>query len=319
MRGLLFIALLLLCAPARADEPSFIVRSGPRFQVSALDTQTGLADATLERSEKALAEVAGRLGLTPSSRPIRVFLTPSDSLFQKVYRRYSGAEAPGWTLAVAFPSERVIIIRSHATRALTSNDFQLTYRHELAHVLLGEVLGGRRELPSWLHEGLAMWGSGQRLTATESLNLANAARSGSLPKLGAIEKAFPPHAPSAERAYLQSLSFIAWIEERGGREDGEETRKEGGAAELVAHLSEGAPLDAALFRVVKVVDPELEWRYRLRDQASLVRGFLHSWSLWQGAALLAILAIIRHVYKSRQTRMRLALEDDEEPEYGDFE
>ena len=103
--------------------------------------------------------------------------------------------------------------------------------------------------------------------------------------------------------YLQSLAFVEWFDR--------EARKQGKSlADLIDELETGATVDQAMFRVVPVTDPELEWRYAVLEEVTWLDVLLASGTLWQLISALAVLAILRHVWKVRKLRRRLSTEDD---------
>jgi hypothetical protein len=298
---------LIACFPASGHAQAVFKsrRSGP-FELIYLPMDEGHQQNILKISERSLKSVSNRLGIKYHGRPIRIILTPSDALFAEQYQKLAFHPPPGWALAVAFSSQRTIIIRSHATRPMSVDNFNMTLRHELAHILIALVDEKRvssKPVPRWLNEGLAMWASGQALQRVQALDLALLAQSGAMPRFAALEEQFPPHAQEVHRAYLQSLSYIQWIEKKAAE-------KKLTIAHFIKELEQDIALKTALFRVLWVEDPEFEWRYELRSQSSYGEYLLHTVSLWQILALLALVAFARHVYKSHKIRTKLTREDE---------
>lgn len=108
--------------------------------------------------------------------------------------------------------------------------------HELAHALMRQVSGDRA--PGWLHEGLAQWLEGRRVSRGEvrSEMRRHAARS-----IEELEERFPGAMDRAEaRAlYMQSLSLVEYLAS---------VRGEGALGCLVVRLREGDSLADALRR-----------------------------------------------------------------------
>lgn len=302
--GFLVLALCALTSPASAQGLDFKTKKDGAFEVFYLQSSPEQVQQTLDLCNKALASVSERLGIESSGRVIRIFLTPSDAIFARQYEVYAGSKPPGWALAVAFSRQRAIIIRSHATRPLSVDNFDMTLRHELAHILIGQIDRRRQEpVPRWLNEGLAMWASGQRLERVQRLDLALLAKSDGMPPFSSLEENFPPHAAEVHRAYLQSLCFVTWAEEKM-------KKQKKGIPDLTAELSKGIDLEVALFRVLWIRDPEFEWRYELKNESSYFEYLFRTVTLFQVLALLAIVAFIRHIWKSWRLKRKLTAEDE---------
>jgi hypothetical protein len=304
----IFLGCFVLFGPAFAQSPDnpFKRYQSGSFELVYLPLDENQREHWLKLSQKSLASVSKRLGIQYQGVPIRIILTPSDALFDREFQRLARRPPPGWALAVAFSRQRTIIIRSHATRPLTADSFPMTLRHELAHILIGQIDARRsasRGIPRWLNEGLAMWASDQRLERLQQLEVSLLAKSKSLPRFRELEDHFPPHSQDVHRAYLQSLSYLEWIEDKA-------KLKEKSIADLCAELSNDVPLDNAIFRVTWTPDPEFEWRYQLQTSSNYAEYLLRSFTLWQAMALLAIVAFIRHILKSRRIKRKLTAEDE---------
>ncbi|MDF1664029.1 MAG: hypothetical protein P1V97_19830 [Planctomycetota bacterium] len=299
-----FLLLCFLSSSVHAQPLDFKTQKGGAFEVFYLDSTPESIQNSLDLCNKSLDKVSERLGIKYSGRLIRVFLTPSDAIFNRQFEIYAGRKPPGWALAVAFPGQRAIIIRSHATRPLTVDNFAMTLRHEIAHILIGQLDRGReKSVPRWLNEGLAMWASGQRLERVQELDLALLAKTDGMPPFSSLEENFPPHAAEVHRAYLQSLSYVLWTEEKM-----KERKK--GIPDFTAELGKGIKLESAFFRVMWIKDPEFEWRYELRNQSSYFEYLFRTVTLFQVLALLAIVAFMRHVWKSWRLKKKLTAEDE---------
>lgn len=299
-----FLVFSLFSSTVQAQDLDFKTKKDGAFEVFYLDSSALNIQSSLDLCNRSLDSVSERLGIKYSGRVIRVFLTPSDAIFNRQFEIYAGRKPPGWALAVAFPGQRAIIIRSHATRPLTVDNFAMTLRHEIAHILIGQLDRGReKSVPRWLNEGLAMWASGQRLERVQELDLALLAKTDGMPPFSSLEENFPPHAAEVHRAYLQSLSFVLWCEARM------KTRKKG-IPDFTAELGKGIKLESALFRVTWLRDPEFEWRYELKNQSSYFEYLFRTVTLFQVLALLAIVAFMRHVWKSWRLKKKLTAEDE---------
>ena len=140
------------------------------------------------------------------------------------------ASVPDWVSGVYDGKIRVALRPNAAEPGVLSG----VLAHELAHALMRQLSGDRA--PAWLHEGLAQWLEGRRLTRSELRRETGkqAARSiedleGNLPR--------PMDRVQARALYAQSLSLIEYVAQARG---------EGALACLVSRLSDGEPLADAL-------------------------------------------------------------------------
>ena len=126
--------------------------------------------------------------------------------------------------------------------------------HELAHAFLRSAAADRT--PGWLHEGYAQWSSGRRLPRRE---LSGALSGSESPTAAALEARLrgPLDRGAARALYAQTLSLVEYLVGARG---------EGALACVVARLSEGARIDAALRE-------ETDWSEE---------EFFESWRRWAG-------------------------------------
>ena len=120
------------------------------------------------------------------------------------------------TLGVAYPARSTIYLNCEAIEAASYESFAITLRHELSHVVVGEVIRrGHRRVPLWFYEGVAVWTSGKLPRYNvEAFDLA--VRAGSLRPLDELTKAFPLDPVQRGVAYEQSESFIRFLVARHG-------------------------------------------------------------------------------------------------------
>jgi tetratricopeptide (TPR) repeat protein len=160
------------------------------------------------------------------------------------------ASVPDWVSGVYDGKIRV------ALRANVEDPSAMTsvLAHELAHALMRQVSGDRA--PGWLHEGLAQWLEGRRLSRDEVRETmrGHAARS-----IEELESRFPGamDRSQARALYAQSLSLVEYLVAARG---------EGALACVVKRLREGDALAEAL-----------------RHEAGLAPGELFAgWRAWVG-------------------------------------
>jgi tetratricopeptide (TPR) repeat protein len=160
------------------------------------------------------------------------------------------ASVPDWVSGVYDGKIRVALHANAEDPAAMSS----VLAHELAHALMRQVSGDRA--PGWLHEGLAQWLEGRRISRDEARDTVRGRGAHSLEEL---ESRFPAAMDRAEaRAlYAQSLSLVEYLVAARG---------EGALACVVKRLREGDTLAEAM-----------------RHEAGLAPGELFSgWRAWAG-------------------------------------
>jgi tetratricopeptide (TPR) repeat protein len=160
------------------------------------------------------------------------------------------ASVPDWVSGVYDGKIRIALRESVDPEPLSA-----VLAHELAHALIRQASSDRA--PGWLHEGLAQWLEGRRISRDEARAEVRNRGAGSLEEL---ESRFPRAMDRAQaRAlYAQSLSLVEYVVAQRG---------EGALACIVARLREGDTLADAL-----------------RSEAALSPGDLFAgWRAWVGA------------------------------------
>ncbi|MFO7654008.1 MAG: hypothetical protein R6X25_09330 [Candidatus Krumholzibacteriia bacterium] len=115
------------------------------------------------------------------------------------FRRHFGTRMPDWGVGVAVHPGRVIALDPTRLPAV-GRGVEEVFLHEMVHALLMQAVGDAW-LPTWLHEGAAMWLSGEwQFTDTVAVIL-----SGRLPSLEALSVPFPRGVAAAGTAYRTSL------------------------------------------------------------------------------------------------------------------
>ena len=153
-----------------------------------------------------LAEMEAFFGAF-SPATITIVLTRSDEEFYQA-ARYA---IPEWSQAVAFPKERLVIIKiADADQLLRSPQVLL---HEIVHIRAEEYTQGAY-IPGWLNEGLAQYFSGELLTLPKKITLSNAINAKKILSLSSLDTMMRFQKPQAELAYIQSVSAIEYIVEK---------------------------------------------------------------------------------------------------------
>jgi hypothetical protein len=264
----------------------------------------GMANRLVRLHTRATRSVEERLGLPVPNWP-HVVIAPNDQEFTRRYRLLAGQRPAHSVLAAAFAGFNRILIRQSGLREGTDAGLFRTYKHELAHLCLAPLERRRGQpLPRWLNEGLAEWSAGREPTSPERASLAGWSRFGTLPSLESLSEAFPQHGNSSARSYTVSMAFVCWLEGYGS------------IAQLLEALDRGPDLDLA-FRIAfsrDVQDLEREWISEQKDEHSWIKALVFSLNVWTVTALLAIVAILRHIVVTRRLKRELRLADLEEDE-----
>lgn len=275
IRGLL----LVLAGAAQQAVPA------DSFQVVRVGDIRAVATAARIDAAIGLAELADRPttwpGLGRRSPGVLQLVLVADS---GEMSRLSRGRAPGWGAAVAFPESRTIILRADLP------DLPRTLRHELAHLLLREVV--RSRLPLWFDEGYAALAAGEwdRLAALE-MHLSVLATG--VPTLGDLDGQLRSAAPMADRAYGLAESAVSAL---AARIPG------GDLAPLIDSLARGEEFSAAVHAVTgrELGRFESEWQQETRRRFRGVLWFIAGG--WWG--LVGVLVAVAWVLRRRRDRPR---------------
>lgn len=160
---------------------------------------------------------------------------------------------PGWTGGLAYPAHDVVII------GIAPEDLawgQRTQAHELTHVLVGHrTFSCLGVVPTWLNEGLAVYGEGGPDAASlEQFDAAVAADT--VLSVRALSGGFSEDPAQADLSYSQSYRLTQYLIDAHGQP---------AMLDLLGQLRDGATVDAALQAVYgfDVDGFEAEWRAAL--------------------------------------------------------
>ena len=141
---------------------------------------------------------------------------------------------PGWTGGLAYPDHDIVIIGISADQLDWG---KRTEAHELTHVLVGHLtftcLG---EVPTWLNEGLAVYGEGgPDDTALKQFDAA--VKDNKLLSVRSISGAFSEDPAKADLSYSESYSLVKFLVAQYGQDK---------MLSLLRSLRDGATVDQAL-------------------------------------------------------------------------
>ncbi len=202
------------------------------------------ATALHQAAVDALNRLKQDVGIRPEKAvDIYIYATTSDMREAVLYE-------PGWAGGQAYPEHNIVII------GVAPEDLEWGKRavaHELTHVLIGQrAFSCLGSLPTWLSEGLAMYGEGGLETYQQDL-LNQAIAGDTLIPLRALTGGFSEESTRATLSYAQSYSVVAFLIRQYGR-----ARMDS----LLSRLSEGSTVDEALQAVYSLDTDGLEdaWR-----------------------------------------------------------
>jgi hypothetical protein len=157
---------------------------------------------------------------------------------------------PSWTGGLAYADHDIVII------GISERDLEwgrTTIAHELTHVLVGHLtfscLG---DVPTWLNEGLAVYGEGELDSASQS-QLNEAIRSDQLLSVRSLSGGFSEVPSRAYLSYSQSYSIVKYLIETYGQDR---------MNSLLVALRDGSTVEDALMQVYEFDIDGLEnaWR-----------------------------------------------------------
>jgi hypothetical protein len=191
-----------------------------------------------------------------------------------------GGAPPGWAVALAYPAHRIVLLNA---LTLAGPEGQVTLRHELAHVALGQL---GRAWPRWFQEGLAQTLTGENFSMTHYAALFRAITQEKVFRFEHLADAWPDLPSDVEIAYAQSAAFVAWLSARYGPE---------GMGRLVDEVGTGQPFEQAFGKAfhTSLWVEEMEWREGMAARYGWLPLTTSSSLLWLGATGLVVAAYAR--------------------------
>lgn len=141
---------------------------------------------------------------------------------------------PSWTGGMAYPEHNIVII------GISPDELEWgkrTEAHELTHVLIGHLtFTSLGYIPTWLNEGLAMYGEGGLESYQQEL-FDQALQADSFPSLRSLGGGFSEESQRASLSYAMSFSVVDYLLREFGRQ---------AMTDLLLALRDGAVPDEAL-------------------------------------------------------------------------
>jgi hypothetical protein len=213
-----FAALALALAGAAES------RATRHFDVHFRGTTAAAHAELLRQADTVASRVARDLGIAFPRTHVVVAGSRADFLAALP----AGAELGEQVVGVAFPGERLIVVRNVA-------NLVQVFTHEASHIGLYAAVP-RGDLPRWFVEGFAAFQSGEGSIGRLS-SLVRASVSGTLIPLAELERRFPARHDIADLAYAQSAELVSYLLGTYGRPP---------LQDLLGRLSRGQPFFEAL-------------------------------------------------------------------------
>ncbi len=181
-----------------------------------------------DAAAQALVRLSKDVGISTDS-PVDIYIyANSDDLQASILY------APTWVGGQAYPENNIVII------GISPNELDWgkgTEAHELTHVLVGHLtfscLGF---IPTWLNEGLAVYGEGGPQASAQTL-FDQAKAADQLPSLRTLAGAFSAESDRANLSYAEAYSVVNFMLTTYGRDK---------MTSLLLDLRDGQTVDAAL-------------------------------------------------------------------------
>lgn len=284
MKKIYLIFIMLIAIPALAQD-GWLKKENSFFVIVYPASEQKLADKTMEILMEKRTVINAQLDYIPSEKTI-IHICATRQCFREKTR---GA-IPDWGAGVAYPHQRIIVLKSPKIASRQIFSYQQTVLHEYTHVVLGQVLKDAR-VPTWFHEGMAMYQAGQ-FHFDDRASVMWASISGELLPLSSLDSGFPYQESQARLAYLQSLTAIEFMMDSWG---------EKGIIKLIETIKETDNFDLAI---------KLAWginRKRFDDQWRSFVTRKYNWGMivsnpfvwWIG---ITILFLVGYWIKRRRTQ-----------------
>jgi len=248
-----------------------------------------LTKSLINKGESFREEIEEDLGIYLEERT-SVYIAPSFKEYEKIQ---PAAGIPIWSVGVAYPNLSLIIIKSPRAQKKGHIDIAKVFKHELTHIILGRAFKGRKKVPRWLHEGLAMYISREWNFSRVSV-MTRAVLTNTLIPLSSITHNFPREAERAALAYSESFYLISFLISKYGKDD---------FHRFIKVYSGGSDLKSALLGVygIKWENFEGKWKNYLKIRFSWIPIFTSTTTLW---FLVTMLFILGYLKKRRLKRLK---------------
>lgn len=183
--------------------------SGGDINLHWYDGGSSFAQQLHDYAAQALTRLTHDIGVG-TDQPVDVYIYANTQDLQQAV-----LYTPSWTGGLAFPENDIVIIGIEPTELDWGEHAEA---HELTHVLVGhETFSCLGFIPTWLNEGLAVYGQGGPDPAMQATF--NAALAGnSLDAVRDLNGSFPESSNQADLAYGESYSIVDFLIGQYGRD-----------------------------------------------------------------------------------------------------
>ena len=207
-----------------------------------------------DAAAQALIRLSQDVGLSPD-KPVDIYIYASSNDLKDAV-----LYAPSWVGGQAFPENNIVIIGVPPDQLDWGKS---TEAHELTHVLVGHLTFSCLSfMPTWLNEGLAMYGEGGPQAADQA-QFDQAKADDQLPSLRSLIGGFSEEASRASLSYTEAYSVVNFMIKTYGRSK---------MTSLLLDLRDGQAMDDALQAVYGFNTDGLEAAWRSSIGATVHAG-----------------------------------------------
>ena len=191
----IFFILILLFTIATAKENNVQISFGRYVLICSVE-DAEFANKIMENAKPGIERIE-RFFQHSGQDIITIYLTKSTQKFNGFIRN----SLPEWSQAVAIPSQKLIVLKFDTARSI--NNSPNIMLHELVLINL-YVTAGAKNVPVWLHEGLAEYLSHDEIELSEKIIVANAIAAKQIIALSDLQTLLDFSATKARLAYLEA-------------------------------------------------------------------------------------------------------------------
>jgi hypothetical protein len=270
--------------------PSFNTRDSGWIHFAYPPSTRERVEPLIHDADKIRAELATRLGQQVLRKVhVRIARTPGEMSTLAP----EGAPYPKYASGVAYSEIGLILLTLTPVHPNALDDVGEVFKHELAHVALGDAVGDSRRVPYWFNEGLAVHLSGES-SLMRLRTLWSATLSGRLIPLERLDATFPADAIAADLAYAESADVVRFLLRQQERER---------FPRLIERVHDGQSFATALRDAygLDFVSLEYEWREEIARKYSFWPVLFSGTIVWLGVLGLFVLAWQKRRRKSKRT------------------
>lgn len=270
-------------------------RQSLHFIVHFTEPDKKVAHRAIQIAEEAYETITAHIGVTPQES-ITIFISPSAKEFKNrgIQEGVVGQASVG--------KENVILIQS--PRSNLRITLEKTIRHELTHIVLGEVFK-KGYLPRWLNEGLAMY-EAKEWEWVNKMKIGTSYLTHQLLPLSNLIYTFPTDESQLSLAYTQSFDVLLFMMNEYGEDK---------IISLIKKLSSGTNLDLALKKTlgVNLFELEIAWQKSLKKRFNWIGVITNSYLLW---LIFPMLCLLAYFIKRVQVKKKIKQWEEEDGLYS---